>query len=136
MYPCSQGKDSLTQRKKLLSQKFKRKYSATLWKKKVLKDYVRIEKVVPFLKWCLWWQHSERLPWRKMWFFLVTVEINNGLVLNVDWIQYFKLSNHSVSAVSLSVLNPTREESFKRSNIILVRIKPDCKTEPPTNTFM
>ena len=24
-------------------------------------------------------------------------------VLNVDWIQYFKLSNHSVSAVSLSV---------------------------------
>ena len=41
MYPCSQGKDSLTQRKKLLSQKFKRKYSATC-EKRFLKDYVKI----------------------------------------------------------------------------------------------
>ena len=55
--------------------------------------------------------------------FFVTDERNYGLMLNVDWFQPFKLSNHSVSAVYLSVLNPPREESFKRSNIILVAIK-------------
>ena len=68
--------------------------------------------------------------------FLVTDERNYGLMLNVDWFQPFKLSNHSVSAVYLSVLNPPLEESFKRSNIILVTIKSDCKIESPTNTLI
>lgn len=54
----------------------------------------------------------------------------------VDWFQPFKFSNYSVGAVYLSVLNLPREERFKRNNIILVGIIPDCKTEPPTNTFL
>lgn len=57
-------------------------------------------------------------------------------MLNVDWFQPFKYSNYSVGAVYLSILNLPREERFKRNNIILVGIIPDCKTEPPTNTFL
>ena len=65
-----------------------------------------------------------------------TEERNYGLMLNVDWFQPFKFSNYSVGAVYLSVLNLPREERFKRNNIILVGIIPDCKSEPPTNTFL
>ncbi|XP_061190105.1 uncharacterized protein LOC133197961 [Saccostrea echinata] len=61
---------------------------------------------------------------------------NFGLMLNVDWFQPFKYSNYSVGAIYLSVLNLPREERFKRNNIILVGLIPDCKTEPPTNTFL
>lgn len=65
-----------------------------------------------------------------------TEQRNFGLMLNVDWFQPFKYSNYSVGAVYLSILNLPREERFKRNNIILVGIIPDCKTEPPTNTFL
>lgn len=71
---------------------------------------------------------------RKYDFF--TEQRNFGLMLNVDWFQPFKYSNYSVGAVYLSILNLPREERFKRNNIILVGIIPDCKTEPPTNTFL
>ena len=61
---------------------------------------------------------------------------NYALMLNVDWFQPFKHTTYSVGAIYLAVLNLTREQRFKRENIILVGLIPDMKTEPPTNTFL
>lgn len=59
-----------------------------------------------------------------------------GLMLNVDWFSLFKRSKYSVGAVYVTIMNLPRKECFKRENVILLGIIPNCKVEPPTNTFL
>lgn len=57
-------------------------------------------------------------------------------MLNVDWFSLFKRSKYSVGGVYLTIINLPRKERFKRENVILLGIIPNCKVEPPTNTFL
>lgn len=62
-------------------------------------------------------------------------EGNYGLMLNVDWFQFFKYINYFVGVIYLLVLNLLREERFKRENIMLIGIIFDMKKELLINIF-
>ena len=61
---------------------------------------------------------------------------NYALMLNVDLFQPYTHVNYSVGAVYLVFLNLPVQERFKRGNVILVGLIPNCDHEPPTNTFL
>lgn len=62
---------------------------------------------------------------------------NYGVIVNLDWFAPFKhVSNFSVGAIYLVIMNLPRCERFKRKNLILVGLIPNMDKEPPTNTFM
>lgn len=52
---------------------------------------------------------------------------NLGVMLNVDWFQPYKHTNHSCGVIYLVLMNLPREERFKTENVILVGIIPGPK---------
>ena len=62
---------------------------------------------------------------------------NLGVMLNVDWFQPYKHTNHSCGVIYLVLMNLPREERFKPENVILVGIIPGPK-EPKgdINSFL
>ena len=62
---------------------------------------------------------------------------NLGVMLNVDWFQPYKHTNHSCGVIYLVLMNLPREERFKPENVIIVGIIPGPK-EPKgdINTFL
>ena len=62
---------------------------------------------------------------------------NLGVMLNVDWFQPYKHTNHSCGVIYLVLMNLPREERFKPENVIIVRIIPGPK-EPKgdINSFL
>ena len=62
---------------------------------------------------------------------------NYGVIVNLDWFAPFKhVSNFSIGAIYLVLMNLPRCERFKRKNLILVGLIPNMDKEPPTNTFI
>ena len=49
---------------------------------------------------------------------------NFAFMLNIDWFNPFKLSNYSLGAVYLTIMNLPRSERFKRENILLLSLIP------------
>ena len=62
---------------------------------------------------------------------------NLGVMLNVDWFQPYKHTNHSCGVIYLVLMNLPREERFKPENVIIVGIIPGPK-EPKgdINSFL
>ena len=62
---------------------------------------------------------------------------NLGVMLNVDWFQPYKHTNHSCGVIYLVLMNLPREERFKPENVIMVGIIPGPK-EPKgdINSFL
>ena len=62
---------------------------------------------------------------------------NLGVMLNVDWFQPYKHTNHSCGVIYLVLMNLPREERFKPKNVIIVGIIPGPK-EPKgdINSFL
>ena len=60
-----------------------------------------------------------------------------GVMLNVDWFQPYKHTNHSCGVIYLVPMNRPREERFKPENVIIVGIIPGPK-EPKgdINSFL
>ena len=52
---------------------------------------------------------------------------NLGVMLNVDWFQPYKHTNHSCGVIYLVLMNLPREERFKPENVIMVGIIPGPK---------
>ena len=52
---------------------------------------------------------------------------NLGVMLNVDWFQVYKHTNHSCGVIYLVLMNLPREERFKPENVIMVKIIPGPK---------
>ncbi len=62
---------------------------------------------------------------------------NLGLMLNIDWFNPFKNSEHSIGVIYLAILNLPREHRFKWENILIVGIIPG-PSEPKfhVNSFL
>ena len=62
---------------------------------------------------------------------------NLGVMLNVDWFQRYKHTNHSCGVIYLVLMNLPRKEKFKPRNVIIVGIIPGPK-EPKgdINSFL
>ena len=62
----------------------------------------------------------------------LSAQHNYGLLLNIDWLQPFEHTTHSVGVIFLVVLNLPRSIWFKRENVIMYGIIPG-PTEPSLN---
>ena len=63
-------------------------------------------------------------------------ERNLALMMNLDWLQPFKLSPYNVGVIYLAIMNLPRAERFKRENIIVVGILPAPGEPSSLNPFL